>query len=150
MMTRLPFAALIIASLFWGTAVSVTKYALRGFGPITLLAISLIAGTAALWTVVILRGHRPPLPWRRAAATQDHDHPQHRGSRDQRDGQQRDRTETAQSVLGHADRCAPEQRRGDQRGERQPGDHRRPARLVDEDISELPRIFGVDVLGKQR
>src|ERR1700735_2985767 len=66
MITRLPFAALIIASLFWGTAVSVTKYALRGFGPITLLAISLIAGTAALWTVVILRGHRPPLPWRRA------------------------------------------------------------------------------------
>src|ERR1700721_499690 len=66
MITRLPLAALIIASLFWGTAVSVTKYALRGFGPITLLAISLIAGTAVLWTVVILRGHRPPLPWRRA------------------------------------------------------------------------------------
>ena len=66
MITRLPFAALIIASLFWGTAVSVTKYALRGFGPITLLAISLIAGTAVLWTIVILRGHRPPLPWRRA------------------------------------------------------------------------------------
>src|SRR3984957_17312700 len=66
MITRLPVAALIIASLFWGTAVSVTKYALRGFGPITLLAISLIAGTAVLWTIVILRGHRPPPPWRRA------------------------------------------------------------------------------------
>jgi len=66
MITRLPLAALITASLFWGTAVSVTKYALRGFGPVTLLAISLIAGTAALWTIVILRGHRPPLPWRRA------------------------------------------------------------------------------------
>jgi hypothetical protein len=38
----------------------VTKYALRGFGPVTLLAISLAAGTAVLWTIVILRGHRPP------------------------------------------------------------------------------------------
>src|ERR1700722_16438766 len=66
MITRLPLAALITASLFWGTAVSVTKYALGGFGPITLLAFSLIAGTAVLWTIVILRGHRPPLPWRRA------------------------------------------------------------------------------------
>jgi len=67
MITRLPLAALITASLFWGTAVSVTKYALRGFGPITLLAVSLIAGTAVLWIIVILRGHRPPPPpWRRA------------------------------------------------------------------------------------
>ena len=66
MIARLPVAALIIASLFWGTAVSVTKYALGGFGPVTLLAISLIAGTALLWTTVILRGHRPPPPWRRA------------------------------------------------------------------------------------
>jgi O-acetylserine/cysteine efflux transporter len=65
MITRLPLAALVIASLFWGTAVSVTKYALRGFGPITLLAISLIAGTAVLWTIVILRGRRPPPRWRR-------------------------------------------------------------------------------------
>jgi O-acetylserine/cysteine efflux transporter len=64
-MTRLPLAALVIASLFWGTAVSVTKYALRGFGPITLLAISLVAGTAVLWTIVILRGRRPSPPWRR-------------------------------------------------------------------------------------
>jgi len=62
----LPLAALITASLFWGTAVSVTKYALCGFGPITLLAISLIAGTTVLWTMVILRGHRSPPPWRRA------------------------------------------------------------------------------------
>jgi O-acetylserine/cysteine efflux transporter len=66
MVTRRPLAALIIASLFWGTAVSVTKYALGGFGPITLLAVSLIAGTAVLWTAVILRGYRPPPPWRRA------------------------------------------------------------------------------------
>jgi O-acetylserine/cysteine efflux transporter len=64
MISRLPLAALIIASLFWGTAVSVTKYALRGFGPITLLTISLVAGTAMLWTIVILRGHRPAPPWR--------------------------------------------------------------------------------------
>jgi len=66
MITKLPLAALIIASLFWGTAVSITKYALGGFGPITLLTISLIAGTAVLWTVVILRGHRPGPSWRRA------------------------------------------------------------------------------------
>src|ERR1700723_862270 len=66
MITRLPLAALIIASLFWGTAVSVTKYALSGFGPITLLAISVITGTAVLWTMVILRGRRRPPPWRRA------------------------------------------------------------------------------------
>src|SRR5580698_9844445 len=65
MMTRLPLAALITASLFWGTAVSVTKYALSGFGPITLLAISVITGTAVLWTMVILRGRRRPPPWRR-------------------------------------------------------------------------------------
>src|SRR6202167_149613 len=65
-MTRLPLAALITASLFWGTAVSVTKYALSGFGPITLLAISVITGTAVLWTMVILRGRRRPPPWRRA------------------------------------------------------------------------------------
>src|ERR1700735_4752664 len=66
MITRLPLAALIVASLFWGTAVSATKYALRGFDPITLLAISLIAGTAVLWTMVIVRGHPQPPPWRRA------------------------------------------------------------------------------------
>jgi len=66
MITRLPLAALITASLFWGTAVSATKYALRGFAPITLLAISLIAGTAVLWMIVILHGHHPPPPWRRA------------------------------------------------------------------------------------
>src|SRR5580698_626883 len=67
MITRLSLAALIIASLFWGTAVSVTKYALRGFGPVTLLAISLIAGTVMLWTVVLLRGQRPTPRWRHAA-----------------------------------------------------------------------------------
>ena len=66
MVTRLPLAALITASLFWGTAVSVTKYALRGFGPITLLAISLVAGTAVLWVIAILRGRRPPPSWRLA------------------------------------------------------------------------------------
>jgi O-acetylserine/cysteine efflux transporter len=65
-MTRLPVAALITASLFWGTAVSATKYALRGFGPITLLAIALTAGTVTLWAIVVLRGHRPPPPLRRA------------------------------------------------------------------------------------
>ena len=61
--TRLPLAALITASLFWGIAVSVTKYALRGLGPITLLAISLIAGTPVLWTIVILRGHAAARFW---------------------------------------------------------------------------------------
>src|ERR1700679_1512349 len=66
MMTRLPLAELITASLFWGTAVSVTKYALSGFGPITLLAIWVPRGTAVLWTMVILRGRRRPPPWRRA------------------------------------------------------------------------------------
>jgi drug/metabolite transporter (DMT)-like permease len=63
MITRLPLAALITASLFWGIAVSVTKYALRGLGPITLLAISLIAGTPVLWTIVILRGHAAARFW---------------------------------------------------------------------------------------
>src|ERR1700729_1854164 len=65
-MSRLPLAALIIASLFWGTAVSVTKYALRGFGPITLLAVSLIGEPGLLWPVGIRRGPPPPPPWRRA------------------------------------------------------------------------------------
>ena len=65
-MTRLPVVALVVAALFWGTAVSVTKFALRGFGPVTLLAISLVAATAVLWTAVMVRGRRGPLPWRRA------------------------------------------------------------------------------------
>ena len=51
MITRLSLAALIIASLFRGIAVSVTKYALGGFGPITLHASS--AEFAGRWTKVV-------------------------------------------------------------------------------------------------
>jgi O-acetylserine/cysteine efflux transporter len=59
--TRTPVVALVVASLLWGLAVSATKYALRGFGPLTLLAITLVAATLVLWIAVVLRGKsRPP------------------------------------------------------------------------------------------
>jgi drug/metabolite transporter (DMT)-like permease len=40
---RRPLLALVVASLLWGAAVSGTKYALGGFGPVTLLSIELVA-----------------------------------------------------------------------------------------------------------
>ena len=59
----MPLAALVVASVLWGGAVTGTKYALGGFGPVTLLSIELVAATAALWAVLLVRGYRPPGCW---------------------------------------------------------------------------------------
>ena len=61
---RGPLVALVAASALWGGAISGTKFALRGFDPITLLSIELVAATGALWAVLLVRGYRPPRSWR--------------------------------------------------------------------------------------
>jgi O-acetylserine/cysteine efflux transporter len=58
-----PLAALVLASALWGGAVAGTKYALRAFDPVTLLSVELVAATAALWAVLLIRGYRPPPSW---------------------------------------------------------------------------------------
>ncbi|MFI6394176.1 DMT family transporter [Nonomuraea sp. NPDC050540] len=57
---------LIVAAVGWGAATTATKYALDGFGPLTLLVVKLAAATAVLWAVLLLRGRRDgaPGPWR--------------------------------------------------------------------------------------
>src|SRR3984957_433315 len=59
-----PLAALVLASALWGGAIAGTKYALRAFDPLTLLGVELVAATAALWAVLLIRGCRPPASWR--------------------------------------------------------------------------------------
>ena len=51
-----PLAALLLASVLWGGAITGTKYALRAFDPVTLLSVELAAATAALWAVLLIRG----------------------------------------------------------------------------------------------
>ena len=58
-----PLLALMLAALLWGGAVTGTKYALGGFGPVTLLAVELTAAAAVLWAVTLVRGYRPPRRW---------------------------------------------------------------------------------------
>jgi O-acetylserine/cysteine efflux transporter len=58
-----PLAALVLASALWGGAIAGTKYALRAFDPVTLLSVELVAATAALWAVLLIRGYRPPPSW---------------------------------------------------------------------------------------
>ena len=62
-----PLLALVLAAVLWGGAVSGTKYALRGFDPMTLLSTELLAATLTLWAVLLLSGYRPPASWRVAA-----------------------------------------------------------------------------------
>jgi hypothetical protein len=52
-----PLAALLLASVLWG-AITGTKYALRAFDPVTLLSVELVAASAALWAVLLIRGYR--------------------------------------------------------------------------------------------
>ena len=54
-----PLAALLLASVLWGGAITGTKYALRAFDPVGLLSVELAAATAALWAVLLIRGYRP-------------------------------------------------------------------------------------------
>ncbi len=63
----LAFAALVVAAALWGVATSGTKYALRAFGPLTLLAVELLAATIALWAVAVIRGGGRGGSWRLAA-----------------------------------------------------------------------------------
>jgi len=58
-----PLAALLLASVLWGGAITGTKYALRAFDPVTLLGVELAAATAALWAVLLIRVYRPPPSW---------------------------------------------------------------------------------------
>jgi drug/metabolite transporter (DMT)-like permease len=57
------WAALVVASVLWGGAVSGTKFALRGFAPLPLLSVELLAATAVLWAALLIRGYRPPRTW---------------------------------------------------------------------------------------
>src|ERR1700733_4421638 len=54
---------LVIASGLWGGAVCGTKYALAGFGPVTLLAVALATAAAVLWVTLLARGYRAPRTW---------------------------------------------------------------------------------------
>src|SRR5918998_1061920 len=47
---------LILAAVGWGSATTATKYALDGFGPLTLLLVKLTAAAAVLWVVLAVRG----------------------------------------------------------------------------------------------
>ena len=59
-----PLAALLLASVLWGGAITGTKYALRAFDPVSLLSVELAAGdlcivggvlSASLYSVVVKR-----------------------------------------------------------------------------------------------
>lgn len=50
---------LIVAAVGWGCATTATKYALAGFGPVTMLLVKLAAASAVLWAVLLVRGRRP-------------------------------------------------------------------------------------------
>jgi O-acetylserine/cysteine efflux transporter len=63
-LSRRPLVALVVAAALWGGAVTGTKYALGGFGPLTLVSVELMAATGALWAVLLARGYRPPQTWR--------------------------------------------------------------------------------------
>jgi drug/metabolite transporter (DMT)-like permease len=49
---------LVVATMCWGCDAAVAKFALRGFGPLTLLAIQLLVATTLLWAVLLIRCHR--------------------------------------------------------------------------------------------
>ncbi|MEJ3657041.1 DMT family transporter [Actinomycetes bacterium KLBMP 9759] len=50
---------LVVAAVGWGLATTATKFALGGFGPMTMLVVKLAAATAVLWVVLLVRGFRP-------------------------------------------------------------------------------------------
>ncbi|HET9143342.1 EamA family transporter [Actinophytocola sp.] len=47
---------LVLAAIGWGAATTATKYALDGFGPMTLLLVKLAAAAVVLWAVLAVRG----------------------------------------------------------------------------------------------
>ncbi len=64
---RAPVLALVAAAVSWGVATTGTKYALRGFGPLSLLAVELLLAAAVLWAVTAVRGFRRPSSLARVA-----------------------------------------------------------------------------------
>jgi drug/metabolite transporter (DMT)-like permease len=50
--------ALVLATMCWGCDSAAAKYALHGFGPLTLLAVQLVIASALLWVVLTVRCHR--------------------------------------------------------------------------------------------
>lgn len=59
-----PLAALVVAAASWGLASCGTKFGLRGFGPVTLLAVALVPATVGLWAWLLVRGPRGTRPGR--------------------------------------------------------------------------------------
>jgi drug/metabolite transporter (DMT)-like permease len=57
----------VLAAALWGLSTGGSKYALAGFGPLTLLVVELLAASAVLWVMLMLRGYRPPASWPLAA-----------------------------------------------------------------------------------
>jgi drug/metabolite transporter (DMT)-like permease len=55
-----PLLYLVAAAALWGAAVSAIKFALRGFDPLLLLTIELLAATITLWAALLATGYRPP------------------------------------------------------------------------------------------
>src|SRR6266496_3974904 len=56
MKTVSPRLMLVLAAVGWGAATTATKYALAGFGPLTLLLVKLAAAAAVLWVVLAVHG----------------------------------------------------------------------------------------------
>ena len=65
MIARRPVAALTLSAVFFGVASTGTKFALDGFGPVSVLIVELAAATAVLWILLLRRGYRRPASWRR-------------------------------------------------------------------------------------
>jgi drug/metabolite transporter (DMT)-like permease len=53
-------AALLAATLGWGSATAINKYALGGFPPFVLLVVQLLSAVIVLWAALLQRGLRPP------------------------------------------------------------------------------------------
>ncbi|WP_232664266.1 DMT family transporter [Pseudonocardia sp. TRM90224] len=51
---------LVVAAVGWGLATTATKFALGGFGPMTMLVVKLAAATIVLWAVLLIRGRAAP------------------------------------------------------------------------------------------
>ena len=65
MITARPAALLTLAAGLFGISATGTKWALRGFGPVTVLTVELVAATAVLWVLLLRRGYRRPVSWPR-------------------------------------------------------------------------------------
>lgn len=55
---RRRIGALVLVTMRWGCDAAAAKYALRGFGPLTLLAVQLVIAAAVLWVILVVRCRR--------------------------------------------------------------------------------------------